>query len=579
MRRMHSMPFGAEHAEGRTRFSLWAPACKAVTLILGGNPARRIPMQAQEDGWHVANVSGANPGTAYLFDVGGGSPVADPASRSNPWDVDGASLVVDPLAFEWTDDAWRGRPWHEALVYELHVGTFTPEGTFASAMGKLDHLAAAGVTALEVMPVSDFPGRRNWGYDGVLPFAPDSTYGTPEDFKRFIDAAHARGVMVLLDVVYNHFGPEGNHLHRYAPQFFNEAHRTPWGAAINFDGDGARTVRDFFVHNALYWIEEFHLDGLRLDAVHAIADDSPKHIVREIAEAVAAGPGRERAVHLVLENERNDAEVLERGRPNATAQWNDPWHHCVHVLATGETDGYYAKFARDTVHLLARSFAEGFNPSLPYGAFMPFLQNHDQAGNRALGERFSSLASPQALRLASAALLLAPQVPLVFMGEELNARTPFLFFCDFHGELADAVREGRRKEFAAFPRFASDEARRGIPDPNDEKTFLASKIAWDKTDREWLARFTALAKLRAAHIVPRLAGEPRGARFESAAPGAILVDWTLGDQSILHMRANFSGEAAPSLAPAAGDTLHTEGDCGDAGLGPWSGVWTMETAR
>jgi malto-oligosyltrehalose trehalohydrolase len=580
MRRSHSMPFGAELAGGAAAFRLWAPACESVQLLLGRGTPRAVAMQRREGGWHEARVENVSAGTAYAFRVDDGDPVPDPASRANPWDVNGPSVVVDPGAFEWTDGAWRGRPWHEAVVYELHVGTFTPEGTFSAAIGKLDHLARAGVTVLEIMPVADFAGSRNWGYDGVLPFAPDASYGTPEDFKRLVNAAHERGLAVLLDVVYNHFGPEGNHLHRYAPQFFNEAHQTPWGAAINFDGAHRGVVRDFFRHNALYWIEEFHLDGLRMDAVHAIADDSGTHIVREIAAAIAQGPGRERHVHLVLENERNDVKMLERGIPNATAQWNDPWHHCVHVLFTGETDGYYGKFAKDTGQLLARSFGEGFSAALPHGAFMPFLQNHDQVGNRALGERLATLAPAPAMRLAMASLLLMPQVPLLFMGEEINARTPFLFFTDFHGELADAVREGRRKEFSAFPKFASDAARAKIPDPNAESTFAASKIDWNRVDGAWLARFTALLQLRASCLVPRLEGAKPGARFEHAGPGGVSVDWTLGDGSILRLRANFSAEPAGRLRPGAGATIHTEGDCSaTAGLGPWSGVWTLEGAR
>ena len=572
------MPFGAERAGGAVRFRLWAPARESVELLLGRGQVRTVAMQREADGWHRVEVENVAAGTPYAFRIDAGDPVADPASRSNPWDPNGPSVVVDPLAFEWTDDEWRGRPWHEAVVYELHIGAFTREGTFAAAISKLDHLAGCGVTALEVMPVADFPGERNWGYDGVLPFAPDASYGTPEDFKRFIDAAHARGLMVLLDVVYNHFGPEGNHLHRYAPQFFNEAHQTPWGAAINFDGEHCGVVRDFFRHNALYWIEEFHLDGLRLDAVHAIADDSPSHMVLEIAAALADGPGRERHVHLVLENEHNDAAMLARRSPHATSQWNDPWHHCVHVLVTGETAGYYGKFRRDTAAQLAASFADGFDAALPWDAFMPFLQNHDQVGNRAMGDRLAMLASPEALRLASAALLLSPQVPLLFMGEELGAKTPFLFFCDFHGGLADAVRHGRRKEFSAFPEFASSEARAAIPDPNAEQTFLASKIDWADVDPARTEHFAALLALRHRHLVPRLAGGKRGASFDSTAPGAVSVDWMFADGSVLHLRANFSARPAPAINPAPGMALHTEGTCGDAGLGPWSGAWTLETA-
>ncbi len=602
MKRAHSMPFGAEVGAGGTRFRLWAPACERVRLELGRESPRTIEMAAEPGGWHSARVEGAAAGTPYAFRLDDGTRVPDPASRSNPWDVSEPSVVVDARAFEWTDDAWCGRAWHEAVVYELHVGTFTREGTFAAATAKLDHLARCGVTAIEVMPVADFPGTRNWGYDGVLAFAPEAAYGTPEDFKRFVVEAHRRGLMVLLDVVYNHFGPEGNYLSRYAPQFFNAAHETPWGAAINFDAEGSRTVRDFFVHNALYWIEEFHLDGLRMDAIHAIADDSPEHIVGEIARAIAAGPGHDRHVHLVLENDRNEASHLDpsRGKPSARAQWNDDWHHAAHVLLTGEKDGYYSDYAKAPARALARALAEGFvyqgeasahrggerrgerSADLASVSFVPFLQNHDQIGNRALGERLGALAPRAARRLAAAALLLAPAVPLLFMGEEFDASTPFLYFCDFHGELARAVLEGRRREFAAFARFASQEAREAIPDPNARSTFEASKLRWEELDApehaQWLELHRALIALRARHIVPRLASGTGGARHEAFGAGGVAVDWTLAGGAILHLRANFSPAADPAIAKAPGAILHAEGERTAAGLGPWSGEWTLEGA-
>jgi malto-oligosyltrehalose trehalohydrolase len=594
------MPFGASVAGGRARFRLWAPAIREVTLLLGEKRERRdVAMSAAGEGWHEAAVDDVAVGTPYAFRIDTGAAVPDPASRSQPWDVNGPSAVVDPRAFEWTDGAWRGRPWREAVVYELHVGTFTPAGTYAAAQARLADLALLGVTAIELMPLADFAGRRNWGYDGVLPFAPDAAYGTPEDLKRFVQAAHGHGLMVLLDVVYNHFGPEGNHLARYAPQFFNPAHQTPWGAAINFDGERAATVRDFFVHNALYWIEEYHLDGLRMDAIHAIADDSADHIVTDIARAVALGPGRSRAVHLVLENDRNEARLL-KGRSRATAQWNDDWHHAAHVIATGETDGYYADYAARPVMHLGRALAEGFawqgepsphrkgeargEPSadLPPLAFVPFLQNHDQVGNRALGERIASLAEPAALRLVTAALLLAPSVPLIFMGEEYAASTPFLYFCDFAGELADAVREGRRREFSAFARFRDPAARERIPDPGAEDTFLASKLKWEEREvgvhAEWLALYRRLLAARARHVVPHLDGERFGARFDTIGAGGLAVDWTLGDGARLHLRANFSGLACAQMPPAPGRIVHAEGAARDAVRAPWSGTWSLEAA-
>ena len=594
------MPFGAELAEGTARFRLWAPAIDEVKLLLGEKRERRdVAMRALARGWHEAWAEDVAAGTPYAFRIDTGAAVPDPASRAQPWDVNGPSAVVDPGAFAWTDAAWRGRPWHEAVVYELHVGTFTPAGTYAAAQERLAELAELGITAIELMPLADFAGRRNWGYDGVLPFAPDAAYGTPEDLKRFVQAAHAHGLMVLLDVVYNHFGPEGNHLARYAPQFFNAAHQTPWGAAINFDGAASATVREFFVHNALYWIEEYHLDGLRMDAIHAIADDSPTHIVTDIVRAVAAGPGRERAVHLVLENDRNEARLL-RGRAHATAQWNDDWHHAAHVIATGETDGYYADYSLLPVAHLGRTLAEGFawqgepsphrkgqsrgEPSadLPPLAFVPFLQNHDQVGNRALGERIASLAEPAALRLATAALLLAPSIPLLFMGEEYAASTPFLYFCDFEGKLAEAVREGRRREFAAFARFRDPAARERIPDPGAEETFLASKLVWEEratgAHAEWLALYRKLLAARARHVVPHLAGARHDARFRVIGPGGLAVDWTLGDGARLHLRANFSEVPCEEMTAAPGTVVHAEGAVRDAGRAPWSGTWSLEAA-
>jgi maltooligosyltrehalose trehalohydrolase len=604
MRRAHMMPFGAEYAGGETRFRLWAPGCSEVRLAIGKETEDSRVLSRQEDGWHEARLRGVAPGTPYSFVLPDGRRVPDPASRSNPSDANGPSAVVDPRAFEWSDAAWRGRPWHEAVVYELHIGTFTPEGTFAAAIARLDHLADTGITAIELMPVADFTGKRNWGYDGVLPFAPDSAYGTPDDMKRLVAAAHARALMVLLDVVYNHFGPDGNYLSLYAPQFFNAAHQTPWGAAINFDGEHSRTVRDFFVHNALYWVEEYHLDGLRLDAVHAIADDSPRHIVAEIAAALAAGPGAERAVHLVLENDQNRARLLDRNAPaHAAAQWNDDWHHAAHVLVTNERDGYYEDYAARPAWMLARALSEGFayqgersphrkgaprgevSSALPFSAFVPFLQNHDQVGNRAMGERLTTLAKPRRLRLAMATLLLAPAVPMLFMGEEFGALTPFLYFCDFHGELADAVREGRRREFAAFARFADPAAREAIPDPNAEATFARSRLDWTDLDKpehvEWLAFTRAMLALRREFIAPRLAGPAHGAAFAVHRESGIAVDWTLGDGSRLHLRANF-GDAPVGMERPRGALIHAEGDCSPSPkaeeIPAWGGLWTLEAA-
>ena len=575
MKLKHTMPFGAQMLDdGTTRFRLWAPGAKQIALETAAGPLRaETPMKALSDGWFETILGDAPAGTRYSYRIGDAR-CPDPASRFNPDDVHSASMVVDPMAFDWNDGNWRGRPWEEAVIYELHIGTLTAEGTFAAAVERLDYLVELGVTALEIMPVADFPGRHNWGYDGVLPFAPDAAYGTPADLKRLVEQAHLRGLMVFLDVVYNHFGPEGNYLHTYAPQFFNPERHTPWGAAINFDAAGSRTVRDFFVQNALYWIEEYRFDGLRMDAVHAIADDSEPDIVTEIALALRAGPGRERQVHLILENDRNQASYLRRDAAcravQASAQWNDDIHHAAHILTTGERDGYYEDYAARPLWYLGRSLAEGFGyqgeisqhrdgalrgePSahLPPAAFISFLQTHDQVGNRALGERLCAIADRMALRAATACVLLAPSPPLLFMGEEFAATSPFQFFCDFGPELAAAVTRGRRREFARFERFSNPEAQASIPDPNAPETFAASKIRWDEISRsphsDWLAFYRELLALRHAVVAPRLAGMQAGGTFQAEDNGVLRVQWTLGDGSRLHLIANF-GAAAVSAVP------------------------------
>ena len=580
MRHVHCMPFGTERRpDGSTRFRLWAPACERITLEVAaddfaqesGAAFREVPMKRIAGDWHECLVQALPPGARYRYRLPDGLAVPDPASRFNPDDIHAASAVTDPLAYVWRNGAWRGRPWHESVIYELHVGAFTPQGTFAAARERLAHLAGLGVTVVELMPVADFPGRRGWGYDGVLPFAPDAAYGTPDELKAFIDEAHGLGMSVLMDVVYNHFGPEGNYLHAYAPQFFDASRHTPWGAAINFDGPSSRVVRDFFVHNALYWVEEFRCDGLRLDAIHAIDDRSSPDIVTEIAAALRDGPGRERQVHLVLENDRNQARYLgrdEQARPRiASAQWNDDVHHVFHVLLTGQRDGYYSDYADESLERLGRSLAEGFvyqgqpsefrdgeprgEPSaqLPPQAFIDFLQTHDQVGNRAFGERLDALADPALMPAALASLLLAPAVPMLFMGEEWGASTPFLFFCDFGPELAAAVSKGRREEFSRFDAFRDPQARERIPDPNEIRTFEASRLDWAERERtphrerEDLVR--RLLAIRRDHLVGRFAGMRRGGEFVCEREW-LTVRWTLGDGSRLSHQISFARGDAPA---------------------------------
>ncbi|HSJ82091.1 MAG TPA: malto-oligosyltrehalose trehalohydrolase [Thiobacillus sp.] len=590
------MPFGTRITPDGVLFRLWAPGCERVGLCLAAVPHEPVlSMIACGDGWFELSVPDAGLGTRYQFEVNDGLRVPDPVSRFNPDDVHGASEVVDPAAFDWQDETWRGRPWEEAVVYELHVGTFSPEGTFAGVVERLDYLIELGVTAIELMPVADFPGARSWGYDGALLFAPDSRYGRPEDLKALVQAAHAKGLMVLLDVVYNHFGPEGNYLHVYARQFFTERHHTLWGAAINFDGVDSRPVREFFIHNALYWLTEYHFDGLRLDAVHAIIDDSAPHILTELAARVHAAIDSERRVHLVLENDANEARHLGAGQ--YAAQWNDDIHHALHVLATGEADGYYADYADAPVRHLGRCLTEGFayqgevsayrdrtargEPSaqLPPQAFVSFLQNHDQIGNRAFGERIGQLAPAPAVRAAAAVYLLAPAIPMLFMGEEFGATTPFLFFCDFGSELREAVSEGRRREFRKFARFADAATQAAIPDPNRPETFVASKLDWaslgDPECTDWLTYYRELLRLRRQVIVPRLRGMAGHAgAFETFGPACLRVSWRLGDGSTLRLLANLSGEAVNAGAPP-GKMLFALETAGQGVLGPWSVRWTL----
>ncbi len=604
MKRVHRMPFGAECTNGGVRFRLWAPTAGSVDLALEDRPPLAMPRAG--DGWFELVTREAHAGSRYRYRVDGGLAVPDPASRANPQDVHEPSEVIDPAAYDWGDGGWRGRPWHETVLYELHVGTFTPEGTFRAAAERLPYLLDLGITALELMPVADFPGERNWGYDGVLPFAPDSRYGRPEDLKALIDSAHQAGLMVFLDVVYNHFGPDGNYLHAYAREFFTERHHTPWGAAINYDGPGSRTVRDFFIHNALYWIEEFHVDGLRLDAVHAIIDDSEPDILVEIAEAVRNGPAREREVHLVLENDDNAARYLARdaGRPRwYDAQWNDDFHHAAHVLLTGETDGYYGDYAAEPARQLGRILAEGYayqgehsplrghargEPSrhLPATAFVAFLQNHDQVGNRALGDRLPRLASPEGLRAALALLLLGPPVPLLFMGEEFGCEQEFPFFCNFTGDLARAVTEGRRNEFKSFARFRDEQARAAIPDPNAPETFASARIDWGRAQggrhaalRDWVS---GLLKLRRNRIVPLLTElVPGGGGFALAGPTALTVQWRLAGGGSLLLAANLGPEAADLPGWPGGEVIYAypERAAEDASakrLAPWSVVFSVQ---
>jgi maltooligosyltrehalose trehalohydrolase len=607
--RHHTMPFGAEvMPDGRVRFRLWAPDASRVELCLEdwprGNGGECLTMAAEQDGWFGRITDVARPGTLYRYRIDGSYDVADPASRFQPFGVHGPSQVIDSRSYEWRDLGWRGRSWEEAVLYELRVGAFTPQGTFKAAARRLPYLKELGVTAIELMPVAAFPGRRGWGYDGVFSFAPLAAYGSPDELRALVEAAHAHGLMVLLDVVYNHFGPEGNHLHRYARDFFSKRHETPWGDAINFDGPNSRTVRSFFVHNALYWLDEYHFDGLRLDAVHAIEDHSRPDILEELAAAVARGPGRGRRIHLVLENHANQARYLARdedGKPRAyTAQWNDDFHHAAHALLTGERGGTLADFADQPLVHLERVLCEGFayqgershrlgasrgEPSgaLPPTAFIAFLQNHDQVGNRPFGDRLVSLTEARALRAMVSILLLSPAVPALFMGEEFGCRQPFLYFADLEERLAAAVREGRLREHEARAAGTDPSA---VPDPRADETFLLSSIDWTSTrgdeHRSWLELYVKLLGLRHRLIVPRL-GRVEVEHRQRFGPSGIIIRWRLDGGAKLSLLANLGNAPCPVdavLLPAGrlihGEPVSAARDAWDSDLDPWNVSWHMQ---
>lgn len=593
----HEMPFGARLVPGGAAFALWSPgASKAELLVERGAAWQAHEVAADAEGWRRIEVPGAAAGTRYRWRIDGGLEVPDPASRFNPEGPHGPSEVIDP-AFDW-GAGWLGRPWHGAVIYELHVGTFTPEGTYRAAEARLPALAQLGITAVELMPLGEFPGPWGWGYDGVLPYAPHARYGRPEDLKHFIRAAHAAGLMVFVDVVYNHFGPDGNYLQAYAPQFASAKHQTPWGAALNFDGEGSRWVREFMIHNALYWLGEYRCDGLRLDAVHAMVDDGQPHVLEELSRRVrAAFPGRH--VHLTLENDTNDATRLAApGTPGRyEGQWNGDFHHPFHVLATGEQHHYYAAYERGTGQLarvLTRGFAydggpegmPGATPRKPAGstidlaASINFLQCHDQVGNRAHGERLAHLTSPESMRLMMAMLLLAPGVPMLFMGEEFDSARPFHFFADPSEALREAIRQGRAREFG----HAGD-----LPDPCGEATFAASRIEspGELTDaqrafQEWVGELLALRR----RVVTPLLTSLQAGRHEAARYGerALRVRWRAGGGRVLEVVANLGPEPSPTVPDPDGwpalayeePVLAVGGlrrDDNGSILGPWAARW------
>ncbi len=585
---MNERSFGPQLTSEGASFRLWAPAAKRVDVLL----ETPHPLRRGDDGWFSAEIAGVKVGARYKFRIDDEIDVPDPASGFQPDDVAGASEVIDHTAYRWHATDWRGRPWPETVVIETHVGTFTRDGTYRSMIEKLDHLVATGITALELMPLADFPGGRNWGYDGVLWYAPDSAYGRPEDLKALIDEAHLRGLMVFLDVVYNHFGPDGNYLGRYAPAFFTDA-QTPWGSAIDYR---VKQVRDFAVENALYWLRDYRFDGLRLDAVHAITEQGENSMLRELSRAagkLAVETGRH--IHLMLENDDNAVRLLDADEdpPDGKyrAQWNDDYHHAWHVLLTGETHGYYGDYRRAPLKDIARALGSGFvyqgeasehrdgrsrgEPSgtLTPTAFVNFLQNHDQIGNRALGDRLEGHVDPRAIEAALAITLLAPMVPMLFMGEQWGAASPFPFFCDFHGDLAEAVRQGRRREFAgAYAKYGDE-----IPDPLERSTVQSATLDWAGPDaepgRKRLKLVHELLGIRRREIVPRLAGARFG-RADATDHGLLTANWPMGDGATLSLIANLSDR---DTTDPTGEIKGTPiwGTALNQNIPPWSVFWRI----
>jgi maltooligosyltrehalose trehalohydrolase len=569
------------------RFRLWAPAAKRVDVLL----EKPHPLKRNANGWFSADIAGVKPGVRYKFRIDDEIDVPDPASDFQPEDVFGPSELIYHDAFAWRATDWRGRPWQDAVIVEAHVGTFTKDGSYRAMIERLDRLVETGITALELMPLADFAGSRNWGYDGVLWYAPDSAYGRPDDLKSLIDAAHQRGLMVMLDVVYNHFGPEGNYLGRYAPGFFTEAH-TPWGSAIDYRVD---EVRAFAIENALHWLRDYRFDGLRLDAVNSIVEPGGLSLLHDLSAAagrLAAETGRH--IHLVLENGDNRASILDPNedppRGKYRAQWNDDYHHAWRVLMTGEKQGYYCDYQRSPMSDIARSLSSGFiyqgemsafrrgrrgEPSghLAPSAFINFVQNHDQIGNRALGDRLEAGADTRAIEAALAVLLIAPGIPMLFMGEEWGSKAPFPFFCDFKGDLADAVRKGRRAEYDwAYAEFGDE-----IPDALAASTRDSAVLDWDERDapagRKRLALVRELLKVRRQQIVPRLAGAAFG-EAQAASNRWLAANWRLGDGALLRLTANLSDRPVSRPPGESAGTLIWGSELGDSAP-PWSVSWRI----
>lgn len=573
--------FGARPAASGAEFRVWAPsACRVSVLVESGPHGGEYSMAAAPDGIFFARVEGVGAGDLYRYRLDDRDPMPDPASRFQPFGVHGPSEVIDPSSYEWHDQGWTGIDSSRAVIYELHIGTFTERGTFAAAADHISYLRELGATAIELMPVADFPGERNWGYDGVSLYAPSRAYGRPDDLRRFVDLAHAAGLAVMLDVVYNHFGPDGAYIGAFAPAFFTPRHKTAWGDGVNVDGPDSLCVRRFILDNAIHWLTEYHADGFRLDATHALADDSTRHIVSEIAQTAHAAANR--PVMIVAEDHRNDAVMLRDvtdGGWELDGVWADDFHHVVRRMLAGDSESYYADFS-GTTDELARAlrqgwlftgersrhlgYARGSDPAgLPKRKFVICLQNHDQIGNRALGDRLNHAIDPAAYRAASALLLLAPETPLLFMGQEWGASTPFAYFTDHGQKLGAAIATGRRREFEQFEAFRDPAIRERIPDPQATETFESCRLKWDEHEREPHAGLLRLYRrclaLRATWM-PKLGRGRETPRVDRADDDAVVVRYEV-ETAGLWIVSRLRGEgpvAVPELPPQAKVLLTTE---------------------
>lgn len=549
----------------QTAFLVWAPMSERVEVEILDPGPQRTAMRRHERGYFEAILAGVKPASVYRFILDLDKVRPDPASRFQPQGIHGPSQVTSLAEFPWSDAGWKGIPLEEYVIYELHVGTFTSDGTFDATINYLDEIKNLGVSAVELMPVAQFPGKRNWGYDGVFPFAAQSSYGGPEGLARLVNSCHERGLAVVLDVVYNHLGPEGNVLEDFGP-YFTDRYRTPWGKAVNFDGQDSDEVIRFFTANALYWLDELHVDALRLDAIHGITDRNAQPFLQLLASSVKEF-GREtgRHVYLIAESDLNDARFLEpreRGGCGLNAQWNDDFHHALHALLTGERSGYYEDFGR--LADLGKAFQEGYvysgqysqyrrcrhgnsSREIPARQFVVFAQNHDQVGNRMRAERLGQLVSFDELKLAAAAVILSPFIPLLFMGEEYGEEAPFNFFSSYEDPgLIEAVRKGRKEEFAAFHWEGP------LPDPQDTATFLASKLrhelsaqGWHRTLREF---YRELMRLRKQHRFLRVLSKEALEVITLEQERILLVRrWAAGEQVVLVF--SFGSSSSPCRLP------------------------------